>query len=815
MQRATRASSASRDTKRSVTGGKGPKREESKESGSNTKKSKDDEDGGDEDNNEEYGLRRRNRDGKSGLGLSMGAMGSGSGPGRRRHNKEPLMSFDKGWSVPPLPEKGEIRGLTKSQIKKDLKMIERTVEPDILEDMSARCDGEQEWASFVVQRSLRGATDVELNARSGIFLDDEGEDNKTANRNSGNKRSGRDAKGGGKIKKNNRTSTNSNSSSSSSHKDKELDSDTDSEQPKQERTKADQKKGSRPMADIRRAFTQTKRLGSTNFYFPFKKMKDWDELHDYLDFVNEQTYLSARNAFVQKMAMLTRKREQQNEVLSSLYEVYTERLSTVMAMESGIRETAPLLDKVIQHVAYYKERADLATKELETYRANAAYLNSSTSSINLDDPSITPRSRNRSRSRSNPSAAPVGEAVPMDTEGGEEDTKTDVDRKKSKNSEDNESTHHHNLNSAHKIAELRCVHTPYGSGVLHDVRPDGFAMIKLEWGATAFLKLSTLSQASLDHLAEREESLRDTIEALVTETREPTEVNRRPVMYTLPEHGPPRGIPLQLSLLSGDGHFALAPGTPLDPIRLMQVYRSKNLLATPAAKDFVEEQEYEAADLDLREYVRSEDLKQVPFSWGSLDTSPWSLQEHSIPKRTMDVWEKDRSELSILRAKVGRLQRELKETRGSLRLREKLLEDEHKTHALLLAQMHSAQNQTQAQTKVAVESSEKETATADTGDDDVPSHDDQDPTTKKRMPLREASDSEMASPPRKRPRRTRSGSKADLSADDTDLNNGGTPEPGPQMSSLSSASTSSGASASNAAQNGSRSATRRRAQRVS
>ncbi|GBG25398.1 Hypothetical Protein FCC1311_016162 [Hondaea fermentalgiana] len=695
----------------------------------------------DEDDEEtpEYGLRRRNKDGKSVTS--------------KKRELDPVLTFGKGWSIPTLPEKGDMRGLSKSQVKKDLKLIARTVEPDILEDMSVRCDGEESWATFVAQSSTRGSTSAEMNARSGIFPDDDLDVDEGDNEDGSEAGNAASANGASSTSKTSRATSGKGAQKGSGAT-----------------KKGSTKRRSRPLADVRRAFTQTKRMGSTNFYYPFKKMKEWQELHDYLDFVNEQTYLSSRNAFVQKMAMLVKKREQQQDVLDTLHKVYAERLSSVLALDAGIRQTGPLLDAVLQHAMYYKERAELAQREL----------NASSSGT----PKTSPRSRSRQRSKSN--AMDLDEET-NDGHAGGPDANSDAG----------------NLTTVQKIEDLRCVHTPFGPGILHALRPDGFLIVKLDWGATVFMQATSLTRSSLDHLEQRDTCLRDSLEALLTEQSEPVPVNHRPVMYTRPAYGPPRGVPLHLSPLSNDPSFALPAATPMDPVALTRLYRSRNLLATPAIRDFAQEQEFEAADLDLRQRTRDEDLETIPISWGSVDTTPWAPSGAGIPRVTMDAWEADRVEMTRLRTEAIHLQRTLKQTLANLRTREKTVDEEHKVQARLKAQLDETRIQLAHALALANgNGNAKELLAA---------------SLEKTSAQGASSGSSQSKadvlPPRKRPRRQRSGSKADL-ADEMEAHNGESPVPSSNTSDANGSSVG-GATVDGEVNVPARSTTRRRAQRVS
>lgn len=107
----------------------------------------------------------------------------------------------------------------------------------------------------------------------------------------------------------------------------------------------------------------TNLFGSNNFYYPFKKMKQAEELKEYLDFVNEETFQSTRHAFVNNLKRLGVKRDHQNECIQKLQNIYKEELEHYTNKEIRLEESSNTIINLVKALQYFKSKSDALCRD--------------------------------------------------------------------------------------------------------------------------------------------------------------------------------------------------------------------------------------------------------------------------------------------------------------------------------------------------------------------------------------------------------------------------------------------------------------------
>jgi len=444
-------------------------------------------------------------------------------------------------------------------------------------------------------------------------------------------------------------------------------------------------------------------LASNNFYFPFKKMNQWEELKDYLDFVSEQAFNSARHAYVERMEALRMKQETHKEALQVIHKMCADKAKRLSHTKAITSSTNSLVQQLLGALNYHEQRAANLLAENKLLRAQLAVSGQARSKS-------TGKTSNK-RPRSSPRTA---KAMEVDSEHDDVDEEGEIKGKggqevqrngKHSPLDDEDDDDDEWLSTVGElVADLRCVRTRYGDGVIHGLRTStNQIVVKLSWGAVAFLSLKDLDHASRDTILENPGPIRDAIlstfddHPVGTEHRADDEVSpsvSRPVLFTRPDSGPPRGVPLSISVVSADSHFALPAAQNLDPESLREVYNVNNLLVPSAWKQDEMEpftfKEESRADLDLRFKRREDLLSKIPFSWGGPKTTPWAESGKGIPKEDLRAWGVERDRYQVAKGDLIRMNNSLKKAKGQNKAYEKRLIELQRTEEDLVGRLVAA-----------------------------------------------------------------------------------------------------------------------------
>lgn len=357
---------------------------------------------------------------------------------------------------------------------------------------------------------------------------------------------------------------------------------------------------------------------SANFYYAYKRTKNYEDELEFSRFISEQQYLSLRHAYTKNLESALVKSKQQKAVIDILRKKLEDKMNGVSGL-NHLNKTASLLQKALHLVEYHEGREAFFKSQNEELMKRL----------------------------------PAHEKVsPNDVAGARDDSEKQED--------------------ASLESELpdTFVNTSYGPGSLLEIRANSTVSVKLAWGAVASLPIGSLCPVSSELVELHKPKEEKVEEGNAEKLKEPVPLD------TLWRNGPPRGVELYLSPLSDDPHFALHPALPLDPRQMEEYYKKNADMTRFAFRGEINGQSpihkiNNHGDWDEITLARTESLRDMPCSWTEPNSSPWAEKGQGLSRTELEVWEAERVKHLEDQAKLRRMKHELQRLKGVMKIRDK------------------------------------------------------------------------------------------------------------------------------------------------